>query len=226
MASVAAAARRRTATAASAYDATAGLTLTLSSVTDLSGSAVSDDWGVFIEQLFPTTSMNSTGDGIANASTTSSFVGYLPLNIGVDVIQTAMSDGSASNGTAISDASIGVYFQTIFNNSAQTLSFNFDYDIIALATATGDDALSSASIQIDKGLFTGIYFVDVLASANDDQSTSGSFSFEVTAGNVGQFNTALNSNGSATSVVPVPAAAWLFGNGLIGLVGVARRKKT
>jgi len=27
------------------------------------------------------------------------------------------------------------------------------------------------------------------------------------------------------SVVPVPAAAWLFGSGLIGLIGVARRKK-
>ena len=28
-----------------------------------------------------------------------------------------------------------------------------------------------------------------------------------------------------TSVVPVPAAVWLFGSGLIGLVGFARRKK-
>jgi len=27
-----------------------------------------------------------------------------------------------------------------------------------------------------------------------------------------------------TSVVPVPAAAWLFGSGLLGLIGVARRK--
>ena len=30
---------------------------------------------------------------------------------------------------------------------------------------------------------------------------------------------------SQPSAVPVPAAAWLFGSGLIGLVGVARRKK-
>ena len=28
-----------------------------------------------------------------------------------------------------------------------------------------------------------------------------------------------------TSVVPIPAAVWLFGSGLLGLVGVARRKK-
>ena len=28
-----------------------------------------------------------------------------------------------------------------------------------------------------------------------------------------------------TTVVPVPAAVWLFGSGLLGLIGVARRKK-
>lgn len=28
-----------------------------------------------------------------------------------------------------------------------------------------------------------------------------------------------------TSVVPIPAAIWLFGSGLLGLVGIARRKK-
>ena len=29
----------------------------------------------------------------------------------------------------------------------------------------------------------------------------------------------------ATTAIPLPAAAWLFGSGLIGLVGIARRKK-
>jgi hypothetical protein len=27
-----------------------------------------------------------------------------------------------------------------------------------------------------------------------------------------------------TTVVPIPSAAWLFGSGLIGLIGIARRK--
>lgn len=35
----------------------------------------------------------------------------------------------------------------------------------------------------------------------------------------------LNFNG-VVSVVPVPAAVWLFGSGLLGLVGMARRKKS
>lgn len=33
-------------------------------------------------------------------------------------------------------------------------------------------------------------------------------------------------NGHWTAVVPIPGAAWLFGSGLLGLVGMARRKKT
>ncbi len=32
-------------------------------------------------------------------------------------------------------------------------------------------------------------------------------------------------DGSAVSAVPVPAAVWLFGSGLMGLVGVARKRK-
>ena len=32
-------------------------------------------------------------------------------------------------------------------------------------------------------------------------------------------------DGDVAAVVPVPAAVWLFGSGLLGLIGVARRKK-
>jgi len=32
-------------------------------------------------------------------------------------------------------------------------------------------------------------------------------------------------DGSTVSAIPIPAAAWLFGSGLLGLIGVARRRK-
>jgi len=35
----------------------------------------------------------------------------------------------------------------------------------------------------------------------------------------------MNYVGGQASVVPIPATVWLFGSGLLGLVGIARRKK-
>jgi hypothetical protein len=39
------------------------------------------------------------------------------------------------------------------------------------------------------------------------------------------FKTDFSTKGYALTSVPIPAAAWLFGSGLLGLVGIARRKK-
>ena len=39
------------------------------------------------------------------------------------------------------------------------------------------------------------------------------------------FNTLMATNLFSIKVVPVPAAVWLFGSGLLGLIGIARRKK-
>lgn len=43
--------------------------------------------------------------------------------------------------------------------------------------------------------------------------------------NAGFDFTTINATNNGTPAVPVPAAAWLFGSGLIGLVGVARRRR-
>lgn len=39
------------------------------------------------------------------------------------------------------------------------------------------------------------------------------------------FNIAITGGGAPPEPIPVPAAAWLFGSGLVGLVGVARRRR-
>lgn len=43
--------------------------------------------------------------------------------------------------------------------------------------------------------------------------------------NQGNFNQGIDNVSIQVSNVPIPAAVWLFGSGLIGLVGMARRKK-
>jgi hypothetical protein len=61
-------------------------------------------------------------------------------------------------------------------------------------------------------------------------ATSGSLGFDETTpfpGFVGYFDIGTGNSMHVTSVsaVPVPAAAWLFGSGLIGLIGIAKRRK-
>jgi hypothetical protein len=40
-----------------------------------------------------------------------------------------------------------------------------------------------------------------------------------------QYEFDIYGNDPLISVVPVPAAVWLFGSGLLGLIGISRRKK-
>ncbi|HQU17212.1 MAG: hypothetical protein B7Z74_00915 [Deltaproteobacteria bacterium 21-66-5] len=47
----------------------------------------------------------------------------------------------------------------------------------------------------------------------------------VAGGPFAGFNANFNLNGITPAPVPIPAAVWLFGSGLLGLVGVGRRKR-
>jgi len=64
----------------------------------------------------------------------------------------------------------------------------------------------------------------MLASVVNANSVNGVPGVPMPAGPFVGFNANFNAN-LAPVVVPVPAAVWLFGSGLLGLVGIARRKK-
>lgn len=64
------------------------------------------------------------------------------------------------------------------------------------------------------GYFTGEVLFSTSGGTRDSWFSRNQYSFDYAS-----------INGTA-SVVPVPAAAWLFGSGLLGITGFARRKKT
>jgi hypothetical protein len=93
------------------------------------------------------------------------------------------------------------------------------------------NSYSLASNENATGFFDPAYPTDpIIALALDLSSFSGltgsSFSeIRLTIGDGFTTPSAVTSFVGTYNVVPVPAAVWLFGSGLIGLVGLARRRK-
>ena len=84
----------------------------------------------------------------------------------------------------------------------------------------GDNSQYDNNLLFGNGYVTG----SELGSASIFYSTFAGFSPDTTVTELGLWN--LSGEGTLSySPVPVPAAVWLFGSGLLGLVGVARRRK-
>jgi len=105
------------------------------------------------------------------------------------------------------------------------------------AVSTGDGLLTVGSLLT--ATFANFAFTDLgsgnAAFAADLSYTGGSLAGSLTVGRLegafladttdltGDFNASIV-QAKLGAVVPVPAAVWLFGSGLLGLVGIARRK--
>ena len=81
--------------------------------------------------------------------------------------------------------------------------------------------LINLSSQIDSYWAVGIF-----ANDGTGNGVTGLFGWNNGMRTPGQYEYSLTIETSEISAVPVPAAVWLFGSGLIGLVGLARRKKS
>jgi hypothetical protein len=72
--------------------------------------------------------------------------------------------------------------------------------------------LLDTSTQVGTGIFDLTALVGDVAISRFTLTSPGSDSFRVSS--------------LSYSVVPIPAAAWLFGSGLLGLIGISRRKRS
>lgn len=94
----------------------------------------------------------------------------------------------------------------------------------------GADTVSGGITPGSPGPFSNMVSNAYWSSTELNGSTAWYFSTNsgatTTNGKAGNFYAwAVYDGNAALAAVPVPAAAWLFGSGLLGLVGMARRKK-
>lgn len=86
---------------------------------------------------------------------------------------------------------------------------------------------NTVSAPLGTGADNGIATVTCALDCGDGDSYNLSYLATVPLNDpsgLGGINYRLNLTGTV-SAIPVPAAVWLFGSGLLGLVGIARRKK-
>ena len=217
------------ASAIATYDAMAEFTLTLTDVTDANGGQVTSGWDVTASgdgAIF----FNDSGDASATGSI-SVIDPAVSMSILDSITQSSTSSGSATNGFASTDALTDLDI-SVDNFSGQALTFSFDFSAMTdVATTTVIPGLfSEASATVD--MLDDLGAVNIIADAYsmDGNPATGSgdvigiISFELMDGEFNLISGFVDSFGSAEAV-PVPAAVWLFGSGLLGLVGIARRKQ-
>jgi len=167
--------------------------------------------------------------------------GTLASSIGDHSAATWVMDGENVGGTQVNvdpNAFIDLSFDTnIFDGVGADLSVFFagapPHNIGLTLFANGgsqSDTISygnptytTYNIDDPNNATWGIYVLDIDLA---DFNFLGSSPVETIRLNIGNASAVPSFIGAYnTSPIPVPAAVWLFGSGLLGLVGVARRKK-
>lgn len=206
----------------------------VANLTDLALASNGDLLAVSLNQLYSVNPVNAESTAIGALANTSRMVG-------LDFAGDGLLYGVEQQAT-------GGFFQIDAGTGEATLLFNtgFSYagdvahyrDTIFYATAVFSDGShlieidSNANSAIDRGL---------IAAGQDspglDFDTTGRLIAFSTSGNsylIPDFassgaggllsTTSILMAGATTTPIPIPPAVWLFGSGLLGLVGVARRR--
>jgi len=137
-------------------------------------------------------------------------------------------DASADTTFGFGGANIERFFSFEALSGSGSLSQSVDVEIQAEVQGAGTVVNSDALFGYDVGTSGVVASRAGLEMSGDsgDQSqtlsTTLSFSVFMEQGDVINM---FADGGPEVSAIPIPAAAWLFGSGLIGLVGISRRRK-
>jgi len=198
-------------------------------------------------------SSDYTGPGSSSnvtASTTTTFFGYNWTAHDIQVFtpgsysfNVTLGGGAAETGpltATVGAGQLGMHMLFDWSTTA-----NIDVFVVAAPSAifgsgVGTKAVGSPCTATTKNcLWTGKGWVGGLSTnaptgstvwmlSSVDGNGDGVMGIPMPAGgSFAGFNANFNANLTATpdTVIPIPAAVWLFGSGLLGLVGIARRNK-
>ena len=131
---------------------------------------------------------------------------YISVAAGAGPFTGSPVDCSTASEAACRDNELGyMFYQNLSGTSGQSILTSGDPDLALFPTLQSSPYWSGT--EFGSGFAWGFNF---------GGGTQGSTVQDVSFG-----SWAVHSG----SVVPVPAAVWLFGSGLLGLIGIARRKK-
>lgn len=170
--------------------------------------------------ILPSTSIAGPGDTVTvDLVAVASFAGETTIGgnfaISWDVPGLQLVPGSASVDTSWVSGPI--------TENASSISVNVtDLFYLALGTPRALDLVTPTSIATLSFIYAGGPAANITGLDDPNAVNPGWFTVDQ-AGN-SQSITSSYESGIVTSPVPVPAAAWLMLSGLLGLVGVARRK--
>ena len=188
----------------------------------LSGTTTVQDGGILTADngLVNTGSGLLQGVGTLNANVTNSAV----LSSGISGIGMLTVDGDLQqtiDGTLTIELGgllIGTEYDVLDVMGTATLGGTLDVDWFDLGGGLFDASLGDSFDILSAEAFVGEFDLLSLAVLGEGLNWKMDYLFD-------EIGTTDIARLTVVSSVPVPAAVWLFGSGLIGLIGVARRKK-
>jgi hypothetical protein len=151
--------------------------------------------------------LSSSADTQSLSGTTSWTAGSSAIN---SVLTTYKAAGTSTDDGAMSYASS--YWQKLDGNGTKVGKFNTFY-----STANGE--MSLAALSSGGTVSQNLFFFDTPSTTGQIAGAKLDFTIQTLADG----STVIASSLPAPSNVPVPAAAYLLGSGLMGLVGVRRK---